>query len=75
MSSKKVVVVFGATGNQGGSVISSILDDPRTSQEFSIRGLTRDPSSKKAKALADRGVECVKVVNCFISSYQERSLL
>ena len=61
MSSKKIVVVFGATGNQGGSVVHSILNDPRASQQFSIRGVTRDPSSSKAKALAAKGVECVKV--------------
>ena len=61
MSSKKIVVVFGATGNQGGSVVNSILNDPRASQQFSVRGVTRDPTSSKAKALTAKGVECVKV--------------
>ena len=61
MTSKKIVIVFGATGNQGGSVVNSILNDPRASQQFSVRGVTRDPTSDKAKALMAKGVECVKV--------------
>ncbi|KAG8532454.1 uncharacterized protein KY384_002331 [Bacidia gigantensis] len=59
MSAKKIFVVFGATGNQGGGVINAILDDPKASQEFALRGITRDPNSGKAKALAAKGVECV----------------
>lgn len=61
MSSRKIVVVFGATGVQGGSVIKSILGDPRTAEEFKIRGITRDPSKPNAQALTKQGVECVKV--------------
>lgn len=61
MSDKKVFVVFGATGNQGGSVINSVLADPAAAQEFRIRGITRNPSSPNAQALAARGVECVTV--------------
>ena len=59
MASKKLLVVFGATGNQGGSVINSVLNDPKTASEFKIRGVTRDPSKPNAKALEARGVECV----------------
>lgn len=61
MSDKKVFVVFGATGNQGSSVINSVLSDPAAAQEFRIRGITRDPSKPNAQALAARGVECVTV--------------
>lgn len=57
----KLLVVFGATGNQGGSVIGSILADPRTSKEFKIRGVTRDPSKPNAQALAAKGVEMISV--------------
>ncbi|KAI9681821.1 MAG: hypothetical protein M1829_000566 [Trizodia sp. TS-e1964] len=60
MSGKKIVVVFGATGVQGGSVVKSILADPRTAQEWKIRGVTRDPQSSRAKALTAKGVECVE---------------
>jgi uncharacterized protein YbjT (DUF2867 family) len=59
MSDQKVVVVFGATGIQGGSVIKSILEDPKAKEQFKIRGITRDPSKPNAKALAEKGVECV----------------
>ena len=59
MAGKKIFVVFGATGNQGGSVINAVLGDSKTANEFQIRGITRDPSKPKAKALEARGVECV----------------
>ena len=59
MAAKKIFVVFGATGNQGGSVIDSILSDPKTASEFKIRGITRDPSKPNAQALTAKGVECV----------------
>lgn len=61
MSAKKILVVFGATGNQGGSVINSMLGDSKASQEFKLRGITRDTTSSKAKALFEKGVECVTV--------------
>lgn len=57
----KLLVVFGATGNQGGSVIRSVLADPRTAKEFKVRGITRDPSKPNAQALAAKGVEMVSV--------------
>lgn len=60
MSSQKILVVFGATGVQGGSVIKSVLGDPRTAKEFKIRGITRDPSKPNAQALIKQGVECVE---------------
>lgn len=59
--SKKIVVVFGATGVQGGSVVKSLLDDPRAVEQFKVRAVTRDPSKPNAKALAEKGVECVTV--------------
>ncbi|KAF5025446.1 hypothetical protein F66182_2469 [Fusarium sp. NRRL 66182] len=55
----KILTVFGATGNQGGSVVRAILNDPALSKEFKIRGITRDVSKPAAKELASRGVEVV----------------
>jgi len=55
----KIITVFGATGNQGGSVVRSILADPSLSKEFKIRGITRDPTKPAAKKLAEQGVELV----------------
>jgi uncharacterized protein YbjT (DUF2867 family) len=49
----KLIIVVGATGGQGGSVVSAFLKDP----EFKVRGITRNADSEKAKDLAARGVE------------------
>lgn len=57
MSEKKIITVFGATGAQGGSLAHAILDD--SNSEFSIRAVTRDPQSDKAKQLAAKGAEVV----------------
>jgi uncharacterized protein YbjT (DUF2867 family) len=57
----KIITVFGATGNQGGSVITNILNDAQLSKEFKIRGITRDTSKPVAQELAKRGVELVVV--------------
>lgn len=57
----KLITVFGATGNQGGSVIKAILTDSVLSKEFKIRGITRDASKPAAQTLAAKGVEVVTV--------------
>jgi uncharacterized protein YbjT (DUF2867 family) len=51
----KLIVVVGATGGQGGSVISAFLK--HADGEYRLRGITRNASSEKAKALAAQGVE------------------
>jgi uncharacterized protein YbjT (DUF2867 family) len=59
MTNKKVIAVLGATGAQGSGLVHAILHD--SSGEFSVRALTRDVNSDKAKALADLGAEVVAV--------------
>lgn len=54
----KLLVVFGATGQLGGSVISHVLKS--LSGEYRIRGVTRDPTKASAQALGKLGVEVVK---------------
>lgn len=60
MPSKKLLTLFGATGNQGGSVIDTYFALPDLQEKYSLRGITRDPSSAKSKALAEKGVEMVQ---------------
>ncbi|KAF4539861.1 NmrA-like family protein [Lasiodiplodia theobromae] len=52
----KLLVIIGITGNQGGSVAVRFLKDPT----YRIRGITRNPSSPRAVALAAQGVELVR---------------
>jgi len=59
MADKKIITVLGATGAQGGGLVRAILNDK--SSEFSVRALTRDVNSPKAKALAAMGAEVVAV--------------
>lgn len=66
---KKVLVVFGATGLQGGSIIEQVLADPKASSQFSIRGITRDPSKPAAKELTAKGVECVAVRHIILTQF------
>jgi len=57
---QKVVTVFGATGNQGGSVVTAILEHPKLASKYKIRAITRDPSKPNAQALASKGAELAK---------------
>jgi uncharacterized protein YbjT (DUF2867 family) len=57
MSEKKIIVVFGATGAQGGGLARAILND--SNSEFAVRAVTRDIHSDKAKALGKMGAEVV----------------
>ena len=57
----KLITVFGATGNQGGSVIKHLLADATISKTFKIRGITRDVSKPAAQALSKQGVELKSV--------------
>lgn len=57
----KLITIFGATGQQGGSVIRAILQDDTLSKEFKVRGITRDISKPAAQALLKQGVELVSV--------------
>ena len=47
----KTLAVVGATGRQGGAVLNYVLDDPELSKQYTIRAITRDANSEKAKQL------------------------
>jgi uncharacterized protein YbjT (DUF2867 family) len=57
---KKLLTVFGATGNQGGSVTNYVLDDKELSQQYSVRGITRSATNPKAQALEAKGASIVE---------------
>jgi uncharacterized protein YbjT (DUF2867 family) len=57
MVEKKIIAVVGATGAQGGGLVRAILNDPNGG--FTVRAITRDVNSDKAKALAKLGAEVV----------------
>lgn len=54
-SDHRRVLVTGATGKQGGAVVRHMLG-----HGWDLRALTRDPNSRAAKALAEKGVELVR---------------
>ncbi|KAF1959115.1 NAD(P)-binding protein [Byssothecium circinans] len=56
--STKLITVFGATGLQGSSVLRSL--QANTKKAFSLRGITRNPSSESAQKLSTSGIEVVK---------------
>src|SRR3972149_2074819 len=57
MADKKIIAVLGATGSQGGGLVRAILSDKNGG--FTVRAVTRDVNSDKAKALAKAGAEVV----------------
>jgi uncharacterized protein YbjT (DUF2867 family) len=54
----KLIAVCGATGNQGSSVTKLLLKHP---EQYSVRALTRDPTSGAATELAQLGATIVQV--------------
>jgi len=56
MSGKKIITVFGATGNQGGSVAKHLLKDGT----FAVRAVTRKPTGPAAEELKKLGAEVVE---------------
>jgi uncharacterized protein YbjT (DUF2867 family) len=51
----KTIVVLGATGRQGGQVARHLVNDG-----WQVKGLTRNPESKKTTALRSLGVDVVR---------------
>jgi uncharacterized protein YbjT (DUF2867 family) len=57
VADKTIIAVIGATGAQGGGLARAILQD--SNAPFSVRAITRDVRSDKAKVLAAAGAEVV----------------
>ena len=67
MSSPKLLVIVGITGNQGSSVANAFLNNP----SWQIRGITRNPSSDAALAWTAKGIEIVKATFDDVSSLEQ----
>lgn len=50
----RTILVAGATGRQGGAVVDELLI-----RGYTVRGMTRKPDGKRARAVAARGVQVV----------------
>jgi len=57
-TSAPLIVVVGATGGQGGSVIKALAESDKP---YRVRGFTRDTSKPAAQELAKKGVEMVVI--------------
>ena len=55
MKSPRLVVVIGATGVQGGSVLSALSKDP----PYELRAITRNLSSEAAKKPEAQGIDAI----------------
>jgi uncharacterized protein YbjT (DUF2867 family) len=58
MTEKKIIAIVGATGVQGGGLLSAILADP--DGPFTARALTRNAGSDGARELASQGAEVIE---------------
>jgi uncharacterized protein YbjT (DUF2867 family) len=50
----QILAVFGATGQQGSSVMDYVLNDSELSQQYKIRAITRNINSESAKQLKEK---------------------
>ncbi|KAH6661474.1 NMRAL1 protein [Plectosphaerella plurivora] len=60
MAAKKIITIFGATGQQGGSIVTTFLGDAKLRAEWTVRAVTRDVTKDSAKKLAALGAEIVQ---------------
>ena len=69
--SKKIILVFGATGAQGRHVVNSLLApyEDGSPSPYTVRALTRNPEGKQALTLREKGVELVRGRSLLSSSH------
>jgi len=60
MDERKLFVITGITGNQGGSVAQTFLNDPEMKSKYRLRGISRQSSSNQVFNLKSRGVEMIQ---------------
>ncbi|PSN60669.1 NAD(P)-binding protein [Corynespora cassiicola Philippines] len=57
---KQLLTIFGATGNQGGSVAHTVLSSPTLSSKYAVRAITRSATKPSAQALSSAGAEVIQ---------------
>jgi uncharacterized protein YbjT (DUF2867 family) len=66
---EKTIVVVGATGKQGGSVVRALLkNNNNNSNKWKIKGLTRKVNSEASQKLSQNGVE---MLSCDINNREQ----
>ena len=66
MQNPKVFFVTGATGHQGGAVISNLID-----KGFRVKAITRNPSSAAAQNLKGKNTEIIKADLNYPETYKD----
>ncbi|KAI9036755.1 HSCARG dehydrogenase [Aspergillus affinis] len=59
MSNRPKIVIFGATGQQGRSIVNALHTHPLVSQQYFLRAITRNTNSPSALSIASQGIETV----------------
>ncbi|KAE8423723.1 hypothetical protein BDV36DRAFT_242008 [Aspergillus pseudocaelatus] len=54
------LVIFGATGQQGRSILETVHHDPTLLEQYFLRAITRDVTKNAAKEIANQGIETVQ---------------
>lgn len=66
---KETILVFGATGHQGGAVIEHLLTSQKDNNTFNLRALVRNPDAEKSIHLKHQGVDLV------VGTMEDRAVL
>jgi uncharacterized protein YbjT (DUF2867 family) len=76
MTSKKLILVIGATGAQGLAVVNALLAPAAdgSPSPYAVRALSRDPESRRAQELKAMGVEVVKGTSPFLRFFSRPCL-
>lgn len=70
MDTQHLLVVLGATGNQGKAVLEYFAQRS-TQRKFNLRGITRNPQSKGAQDLEKMGIEMIQANLSDLTSLQK----
>lgn len=54
------IVIFGATGQQGRSILNTLHTHLTLSKQYSLRAITRDASSPASQEIASQGIEIIE---------------